>query len=99
MSIGTACGVLVYFIDCGMMPRPENGNVNQSMGTTYGRTVHFTCSLGYEIFGSKQSTCMANGQWSHEAPVCKLTGTCSSLFIYIYVFLHSFADCIGMAIY
>ncbi|XP_060580368.1 sushi, von Willebrand factor type A, EGF and pentraxin domain-containing protein 1-like [Ruditapes philippinarum] len=59
--------------DCGRIQNPVNGNVDQSSGTTYGRTVHFNCSVGYEIFGSKQATCKADGQWSHAAPVCRIT--------------------------
>ncbi|XP_053408096.1 sushi, von Willebrand factor type A, EGF and pentraxin domain-containing protein 1-like [Mercenaria mercenaria] len=66
---GTKC--LLY--DCGMLQNPVNGNVDQSSGTTYGQTVQFSCSVGYEIFGSSQAICMADGTWSNAAPLCQVT--------------------------
>jgi hypothetical protein len=86
-----------YVTDCGRIQNPVNGNVDQSSGTTYGRTVHFNCSVGYEIFGSKQATCMADGQWSHAAPVCRITGMNFprlSLIIIEVTLLHSITLCL-----
>lgn len=60
--------------DCGSLQSPLNGNVEQASGTTYGQTATFSCSVGYEIFGADQTTCMADGKWSNVVPLCQITG-------------------------
>ncbi|KAL4228764.1 hypothetical protein ACF0H5_011806 [Mactra antiquata] len=59
--------------DCGLLFNPENGNVDQSAGTTYGQVVYYSCSAGYQLFGEEQAVCNADGQWSNPPPVCQVT--------------------------
>ncbi|XP_053372632.1 E-selectin-like [Mercenaria mercenaria] len=66
--------------DCGILRNPLNGNVDQSSGTTYGQTVTFSCSVGYQIFGAEQATCMADGSWSTTSPLCQITSMLLSIF-------------------
>lgn len=65
--------------DCGVLLNPDNGNVDQSSGTTYGQVVHYTCSAGYQLFGEDQAVCNAEGLWSNEPPTCQITSKCFSL--------------------
>ena len=62
-------------LDCGTLTSPDNGSLDQISGTTYGQTAVYTCTTGYDLFGTDQVTCMENGQWSADPPVCQITGT------------------------
>ena len=48
---------------------PVHGQRNGT-GLTYGLTVIYSCNTGYILNGSSTITCMANRQWSGEAPDC-----------------------------
>lgn len=51
------------------MQRPQNGLVFYS-GTTFGLLVTYSCSVGYQLIGVSERTCLASGQWSDAAPAC-----------------------------
>ncbi|KAF6127568.1 sushi, von Willebrand factor type A, EGF and pentraxin domain containing 1 [Phyllostomus discolor] len=63
-------------ISCGAPALPENGGVDGS-AFTYGSKVMYRCDKGYTLEGDKESSCLANGSWSHSSPVCELV-KCSS---------------------
>ena len=48
---------------------PAHGRRNVT-GLTFGSTVIYSCSTGYTLNGSSTITCMANRQWSSNAPDC-----------------------------
>ncbi|GFR11206.1 sushi, von Willebrand factor type A, EGF and pentraxin domain-containing protein 1 [Trichonephila clavata] len=60
------------------MPLPCSRPVPPAHGTVLFRalvvdsTVHFSCSEGYEMHGSPNSTCLANQTWDSDPPTCKL---------------------------
>ena len=60
--------------DCGTLTSPENGNIDLSNGTTYGQIAVFTCSSGYDVFGSSRLECQEDRQWSAPSPSCQITG-------------------------
>ena len=37
---------------------------------SYGKTVNYSCDIGYEINGTKDSECHETGRWSTSAPTC-----------------------------
>ena len=54
-------------------PTPINGEVNppQSDGLyPEDFTVSFTCDDGYNLDGVESSTCLADGSWSPQPPIC-----------------------------
>ena len=56
-------------IDCGPVPRPQNGLIFFS-GTTFGLMVAYSCNTGYELLGVSERTCQEDGLWSDSAPTC-----------------------------
>ena len=58
-------------VDCGTPPAAHvNGNQPRYSSTTFGSTVTYTCQPGFKREGNRTITCLANGQWSANAPVC-----------------------------
>ncbi|XP_065194495.1 sushi, von Willebrand factor type A, EGF and pentraxin domain-containing protein 1-like isoform X4 [Sycon ciliatum] len=39
---------------------------------SYGKTVNYSCDIGYEINGTKDSECHETGRWSTSAPTCDI---------------------------
>ena len=58
-------------VDCGTLTNPANGQVNQTAGTTFGRTATYSCNTGYNLVGVSTRTCQATGSWSGSAPTCQ----------------------------
>ncbi|XP_068694975.1 sushi, von Willebrand factor type A, EGF and pentraxin domain-containing protein 1-like isoform X1 [Montipora foliosa] len=56
-------------VDCGLLSPPENGWMFGSK-TSHPHNVSFTCRTGYRLVGSSQRTCLRNGLWSGEQPIC-----------------------------
>ncbi|KFM77244.1 Sushi, von Willebrand factor type A, EGF and pentraxin domain-containing protein 1, partial [Stegodyphus mimosarum] len=60
------------------MPLPCPRPVSPAHGTVLFRalvvdsTVHFSCSEGYEITGSPNSTCLPDQTWSTDPPICQV---------------------------
>ncbi|XP_078580606.1 uncharacterized protein LOC144864418 isoform X3 [Branchiostoma floridae x Branchiostoma japonicum] len=54
---------------CGNPGTPTNGYTRGSF--LQGSVVLFGCDDGYDLIGSVNSTCLANGQWSDPLPTCR----------------------------
>jgi len=61
--------------DCGFLPAVINGTVDQSGGTLYLDTTHFTCDLGFNLQGTSVRTCGPDGTWDNAQPTCEIAGT------------------------
>ena len=61
-------------IDCGILLNPENGIVDLTSGTTFGKVATYICvTPGYVLSGLKTRECGMNG-WSDVEPVCVIKG-------------------------
>ena len=40
------------------------------LNRTVGDTCVYSCTAGYELHGTNNATCLANGSWSNEGSVC-----------------------------
>ncbi|XP_052804614.1 sushi, von Willebrand factor type A, EGF and pentraxin domain-containing protein 1-like [Mya arenaria] len=59
-------------IDCGTLPNPAKGSVDQTEGTLYGATVTYSCVIfGYKLNGSDTRTCKLDGTWSGTELTCE----------------------------
>jgi hypothetical protein len=57
--------------NCPALTDPDNGSV-LAPTTTRGSTAVYSCNDGYNLSGSKTSTCQADGTWNVAAPTCVL---------------------------
>jgi len=57
--------------NCPALKDPSNGSVSASP-TTRGSTAVYSCNTGFNLSGSKTSTCQADGTWSVAAPTCTI---------------------------
>ena len=57
--------------DCGALPDPSDGQVNDTAGTIFGQTATYSCNAGYNLMGNSTRTCQATGVWSGSAPTCE----------------------------
>uniref|UniRef100_A0A5F8G7M7 Selectin E n=1 Tax=Monodelphis domestica TaxID=13616 RepID=A0A5F8G7M7_MONDO len=62
-------------VKCSIASQPENGSVmcnHSSTGDfTYQSVCNFNCNEGFELQGSSQIECTAQGQWTHQSPTCE----------------------------
>ncbi|XP_056671485.1 E-selectin [Monodelphis domestica] len=69
-------------VKCSIASQPENGSVmcnHSSTGDfTYQSVCNFNCNEGFELQGSSQLECTAQGQWTHQSPTCEVV-QCSAL--------------------
>jgi len=82
-NIQTIIFIIIWFIfvtDCGLLAPPASGSVNLVNGTKYGAVATFSCTLGYDIFGSRSVACTAEGRWLPVSPTCKMTGDLQIVF-------------------
>ena len=63
--------LLSTVVDCGALPDPANGQVNDTAGTTLGQIATYSCSTGYNLVGNSTRMCQATGVWSGSAPTCE----------------------------
>ena len=56
--------------ECDNLPGISNGGVVQT-GTTVDSTATYSCLPGFTLEGLATRTCLANGEWSGQAPTCK----------------------------
>ena len=60
----------ISVVDCGHPGNIVNGNI-QVAGTTYGKTVSYTCNQYYNLTdGDSVQTCQDNFAWSGSKPSC-----------------------------
>ncbi|XP_016136368.1 CUB and sushi domain-containing protein 3-like, partial [Sinocyclocheilus grahami] len=55
---------------CGDPGTPSHGSREESDFRIRSK-VHFSCSVGYKLFGSAERMCFPNGTWSGTQPSCK----------------------------
>lgn len=60
--------------DCGYPPDVDHGVVSV-LETTYNTTGTVSCALGYNLVGTQEITCLANGKWSSDDFSCAIVGT------------------------
>ena len=63
--------IFLTVVDCGTLNDPVNGHVSHTAGTTFGQTVTYTCTTGYNLVGDNTRTCQAAGVWSGSGPTCQ----------------------------
>lgn len=54
-------------------PTPNFGSLISQTNFTYGETVEVYCDVGYDLIGTANITCGADGTWSN-VPVCDPSG-------------------------
>lgn len=64
-------------VRCPQLEIPFQG-MKSGSGNSYNSIVKFSCKEGYKIVGSAERRCMANGQWSGQAPRCEASTDPSS---------------------
>ena len=57
-------------MSCGSLPAIENGKKIGSGDNTVGFTVRFECEPCYQLEGSSNRACQANGSWSGTDTAC-----------------------------
>ena len=62
-------------VDCGSLAAPENGSLTID-STTYESTATYSCAVGYNIDGDPVRTCLENGSWSGQDPICQSEFVC-----------------------
>ena len=62
-------------VNCSLLPNPNNGVINCSLGDdgvpSYEDTCRVTCNTGYELTGSDTRTCQSDGRWNGTDDVCR----------------------------
>ncbi|KAL3184423.1 hypothetical protein MRX96_031833 [Rhipicephalus microplus] len=63
-------------VTCQAPIAPENGHVDipSAGGAVVGSTARFRCSLGYELHGPNESTCLGSGRWSELSKCQEIDG-------------------------
>ena len=59
-------------VRCKMLTAPSNGSVSSNK-TEFQTKIIFACDKGFDLVGSKTTTCQSDGQWSTEVPTCQGT--------------------------
>ena len=63
---------LLFFsvaIRCSWLSDPKNGKIQRNRNS-FGSTVRFSCSPGYNLVGSTERTCQITGKWTGTHPMC-----------------------------
>ena len=61
-------------ISCGVPGLPvanSSGLILTYTNVTYGNTVIYSCTSGYNIVGNANQTCTLNGSWNDNPPQCQ----------------------------
>ena len=82
----------MLFISALMCPPllvPFNGNVLWT-DLSVNSTATYTCNAGFELIGNEVRTCLKDGVWSNEEPVCtgKIYPSIAIITIDLVTFLH-----------
>lgn len=56
-------------ITCPPLPSPDNGQVN-TPSQEVGSVANYSCNEGYNLEGVETRTCLQDGSWSGDPPVC-----------------------------
>jgi CUB/sushi domain-containing protein len=62
-------GVICSVVMCPTLLDPLNGNVLWTNFSVNG-TATYTCNGGFELVGNEMRTCLSDGVWNNEEPVC-----------------------------
>ena len=65
----------IIAVDCGPFTNLDNGQVNTSLGTTFGSVAMFICNTGYILSHQQIVMCGADGMWAPASPFC--AGKCT----------------------
>ena len=58
-------------VNCSTLADPDNGQVNQTTGTTFGQAATYSCDAGYDLEGNSTRMCQATGMWSGNETTCQ----------------------------
>ncbi|XP_020380223.2 membrane cofactor protein-like [Rhincodon typus] len=62
-------------VTCGDPPPISNGQAPKPAGSdswTHGMVAEYSCNDGYSLIGTKSLTCLEDGTWDKNPPVCKV---------------------------
>ena len=59
-------------VQCPSLDPPSHGLLSSDSASP-GVTITVTCKTGYILHGTAELTCLVNGVWSSELPVCELS--------------------------
>ena len=57
-------------IVCGARTAPLHGRISCSNRDKYNSKCSYSCDSGYELIGSDETDCQADGHWSYPSPKC-----------------------------
>lgn len=57
-------------VECPVLAAPDRGLVSMTT-RSIGSLAEYSCDVGFRILGPEQRTCLQNGTWSDEDPVCE----------------------------
>ena len=70
----TILKLIISVISCGVpdLPLVNSSGLSVIYSTlTYGRTITYSCNVGYNLVGSPSRTCTVTGRWSGNPPQCQ----------------------------
>lgn len=68
-------------VQCPTLTAVDFSTISCTSGAVLGSICTYTCQVGYNLVGNAEQTCVGNGIWTGEPPVCSLV-TCPSLPIF-----------------
>ena len=63
---------LLSLVQCPALDPPSHGLLSSDSASP-GVTITVTCETGYILHGTAELTCLVNGVWSSELPICELS--------------------------
>jgi len=70
VHVHTCFNSVWLFSGCGQ-PSKNPGTIVEAPSTAVGDVAEYTCAPGHEnLFGPEARTCLSDGTWSGQAPVC-----------------------------
>ncbi len=66
-------------VNCGILPLPQNGAIDYSLGTFFSSFATYSCFPSYELVGGAVRVCQESGVWSEEGSICRAV-ICPELF-------------------
>ena len=62
----------LFLVQCLSLDPPSHGLLSSDSASP-GVTITVTCETGYILHGTAELTCLVNGVWSSELPICELS--------------------------